>query len=276
MSVLDIILNPFVLGGIALLGVGGIYILMKKPSLLSGSSNTVEPKKLIYLIRPGEKRGIVLPILHESARWLHAKPVDGIIRKFYKVGPGYMFPDGIKFFGVEGHGYTAIPKIGSSEKIIKTENNGPDILPPMGDIDNAVLNESEEQIIPAVIQTTTLTLAEYLKTVVWSEQIFNDMPKQLKDSVLNAVPGMTVEVQPVDEKSLGLKVVSEEAQREKDDETALKALVEDMDEKKKSKYDFQQLMIGGAIGALIVYIMVNQGWLKTAMTMVISQRLLNV
>jgi len=194
-------------------------------TLISCQKVVVEPKTLV-LIRPGEKRALEIPILKETAHWLYCKTIEDVPRKFYKVAPGYVFPNVTKFFAIEGVGYTA--------DIRTPENTAP--------------------------EPTTIDRA---LRILWGDDKYERMPKSNRKLVEDTRWGLTIAIEAYEGEDM--PNISSEALREKDDEAILKILAEDaMDQQKKSKFDFQQILIGVGIGALAVYIMVNQGWLRVA------------
>ena len=223
MSVVDMIFSPVgvMVGLIAVLGIGGYYYYTN--IMPKGGSGT---KKTLVLIRPGEKRALEIPILKETAHWLYCKTVEEVPRKYYKVAPGYVFPNVTKFFAIEGIGYTA--------DIRTPENTAP--------------------------EPTTIDKA---LRILWGDEKYERMPKSNRKLVEDTRWGLTISIEAYEGEDM--PNISSEALREKDDEAILKILAEDaLDEGKKGKFDYQQILIGAAIGALLVYIMVNQGWLKIA------------
>jgi hypothetical protein len=222
MSVIDMIFSPYGVMGvlIVLIGLGAYYYFNV---LNKGGSGT---KKKLVLIRPGEKRALEIDITKETAHWLYCKTVEDVPRKFYKVAPGYVFPNVTKFFAIEGIGYTA--------DIRTPENTQP--------------------------EPTTIDKA---LRILWGDEKYERMPKSNRKLVEDTRWGLTISIEAYEGEDM--PNISSEALREKDDEAVLKILAEDAENQgKKAKFDFQQILIGVAIGALIVYIMVNQGWLKVA------------
>jgi len=223
MSVVDMLFSPYgVMGLLVVLGGLGVYYYYTN-IMSKGGSGT---KKTLVLIRPGEKRALEIPILKETAHWLYCKIIEDVPRKFYKVAPGYVFPNVTKFFAIEGVGYTA--------DIRTPENTAP--------------------------EPTTIDRA---LRILWGDDKYERMPKSNRKLVEDTRWGLTIAIEAYEGEDM--PNISSEALREKDDEAILKILAEDaMDQQKKSKFDFQQILIGVGIGALAVYIMVNQGWLRVA------------
>jgi hypothetical protein len=222
MSILDFLFTPYGLAGIAIIVVGGFIYYWFNIKESSGSGS----KKTLVLIRPGEKRALEIPVIKETAHWLYCKTVEDVPRKFYKVAPGYVFPNVTKFFAIEGIGYTADVKT--------PENRSP--------------------------EPTTIDKA---LRILWGDEKYEKMPKSNRKLVEDCRWGLTIAVEAYEGEDL--PSISSEALREKDDEAILKILAEDANaQQKKGGFDFQQILIGVAIGALIVYIAVNQGWLRVA------------
>jgi hypothetical protein len=224
MAIYDFIFTPFgmIASILAITVAGGAYYWFFMKDTGSGSGS----KKILVLIRPGEKRALEIPIIKETAHWLYCKTMEEVPRKFYKVAPGYVFPNVTKFFAIEGIGYTADAKT-------------PEITSP---------------------EPTTIDKA---LRILWGDERYEKMPKTNRKLVEECRWGLTISIEPYEGEDL--PNISSEALREKDDEAILKILAEDaMESKKKGTFDFQQILIGAAIGALIVYIAVNQGWLRIA------------
>jgi len=223
MSVIDLILSPI---GIGLIFTGlGLSVAYYYFNVLKGGAGS-GTKKILVLLRPGEKRGLEIPIVKETASWLYCKTIEDVPRKFFKVAPGYVFPNVTKFFAVEGIGYTADAKM------------------------------------PTNLAPETVTVDKALR-VIWGDEKYEKMPKSNRRLVEDTRWGLTISVEAFEDESL--PKISSEALREKDDEAILHILAEDAKSNaNKSKFDIQQMLIGGAVGALLVYIMVNQGWLRAA------------
>jgi len=222
MAFYDILFTPYGMVGIAIVFAGAFAYYWFNVRESSGSGS----KKILVLIRPGEKRALEIPILKETAHWLYCKTVEDVPRKFYKVAPGYVFPNVTKFFAIEGIGYTADAKTPE--------------------------NKSQEP--------TTIDKA---LRILWGDDKYEKMPRSNRKLVEDCRWGLTISIEAYEGEDM--PPISSEALREKDDEAILKILAEDAAEnEKKGKFDFQQILIGMAIGALIVYIMVNQGWLRVA------------
>ena len=223
MGIWETIMSPYgVMGGLIILMGLGVYYYYNVYASKSGSGT----KKVLVLIRPGEKRALEIPVLKETAHWLYCKTVEDVPRKFYKVAPGYVFPNVTKFFAIEGIGYTAD---------IRTPTN---TAPEPTTIDKAL-------------------------RICWGDDKYEKMPKTNRKLVEDTRWGLTISIEAYEGEDM--PSISSEALREKDDEAILKILAEDaLEQQKKGKFDFQQILIGMAIGALIVYIAVNQGWLRVA------------
>jgi hypothetical protein len=222
MSALDFLFTPYGIM-IMVIVIGGAFIYYWFVIRESSGSGT---KKTLVLIRPGEKRALEIPIIKETAHWLYCKTVEEVPRKFYKVAPGYVFPNVTKFFAIEGIGYTADAK-------------------------------TPENVTP---EPTTIDKA---LRILWGDEKYEKMPKSNRKLVEDSRWGLTIAIEAYEGEEL--PNISSEALREKDDEAILKILAEDaLENEKKGKFDLQQILIGAAIGALLVYIMVNQGWLRVA------------
>ena len=222
MAMWDFIFTPIGIASIAIIAGGGFlyYWFVMRESSGSGT------KKMLVLIRPGEKRALEIPILKETAHWLYCKTVEDVPRKFYKVAPGYVFPNVTKFFAIEGIGYTAD---------VKTPEN----------------------------RTPEPTTIDKALRILWGDEKYEKMPKSNRKLVEECRWGLTISIEAYEGEDL--PSISSEALREKDDEAILKILAEDaMEKDKKGGFDVQQILIGAAIGALLVYIAVNQGWLRIA------------
>ena len=223
MSIIDIIFSPIGIGLISVLLIGGgavVYYLKFMQGIGSGT------KKILILLRPGEKRGLEIPIVKETASWLYCKTVEEVPRKFFKVAPGYVFPNVTKFFAVEGVGFTADAKM------------------------------------PTNLAPETVTIDKALR-IMWGDEKYEKMPKSNRRIVEDTRWGLTISVEPFDDDTL--PKISSEALREKDDESVLKILAEDArNQASKAKFDLQQILIGAGAGALFTYIFINQGWLKVA------------
>jgi len=207
---------------VALVLGGAYYMLVMKKPKISGR------RKILLLIRPGDRRGMEIPIVKETASWLYCKTVEDVPRRFMKVGPGYVFPDNIiRFLAIEGVGYTADAKI----------------------------NEGDN------VQTTTIDKA---LRALWEDKRYEGMPKDLRKMVEDSKWGFSVEVEAIESTELQ-KIKSEEANREKDDENVLRVLADAADEaNKKKSWDMNSMLIGGSVGALVTYLAVNQGWIRVA------------
>ena len=223
MSIIDIIFSPIGIGLISVLLIGGgavVYYLKFMQGIGSGT------KKILILLRPGEKRGLEIPIVKETASWLYCKTVEEVPRKFFKVAPGYVFPNVTKFFAIEGIGYTADAKM------------------------------------PTNLAPETATLDKALR-ILWGDEKYEKMPKSNRRLVEDTRWGLTIAVDAFEDDTL--PKISSEALREKDDESVLKILAEDArNQASKAKFDLQQILIGAGAGALFTYIFINQGWLKVA------------
>jgi hypothetical protein len=223
MSIIDVIFSPLGIGLISVLVIGGgavVYYLKFMQGIGSGT------KKVLILLRPGEKRGLEIPIVKETASWLYCKTVEEVPRKFFKVAPGYVFPNVTKFFAVEGVGYTADAKL------------------------------------PTNLAPETATLDKALR-ILWGDEKYEKMPKSNRRLVEDTRWGLTIAVEAFEDETL--PNISSEALREKDDEAILHILAEDAkNAASKAKFDLQQILIGAGAGALFTYIFINQGWLKVA------------
>jgi len=71
------------------------------------SIGKVGTKKVVLLLRPRDKRGIVIPVVKETDRILECKKVSGVTHRYLKNGPGWTFPDKTIFIAEEGIAYTA-------------------------------------------------------------------------------------------------------------------------------------------------------------------------
>ena len=222
MSIIDTLSSPLVIGlGFVFVIVGGLsYYYLKVMGGNMGSGT----KKILILLRPGEKRGIEIPIIKETATWLYCKTIEEVPRKFYKVAPGYVFPNVTKFFAIEGIGYTADAKM------------------------------------PTNLAPETVTIDKALR-VIWGDEKYDKMPKSNRRLVEDTRWGLTIAVEAFEDETL--PKISSEALREKDDESVLKILAEDArNQAEKSKFNLQQMLIGAVAGAFLVYFFVHQGWIK--------------
>jgi hypothetical protein len=221
-AIIGMLLSPIGMAviGVVVVGAGYYYMTYMRGGAGSGT------KKILVLIRPGEKRGLEIPIIKETAAWLYCKTVEDVPRKFYKVAPGYVFPNVTKFFAIEGIGYTADAKT------------------------------------PTNLAPETVTLDKALR-ILWGDERYEKMPKTQRRLVEDNRWGLTIAIDAIEDEAL--PKISSEALREKDDEAVLHILAEDAKSSAgKTKFDFQQLLIGAAVGALLTYVLINQGWLRVA------------
>jgi len=219
---IDVIFSPIALalGSILIMGGGAYYYFVMSKNSGSGT------KKFVVIIKPGDHRGLEIPVVKETAKWIYCKTVDEIPRKFYKVAPSYVFPTATKWFCVEGIGYT------------------------------------HDVTLPDQLQQETVTIDKALR-VLWGDEKYEKMPNKSRGLIENSRWGFTIAIDAVEDSTM--PIISSEALREKDDESVLHILAEDArNQEKKGKFDFQQMLIGGAVGAFLVYILINQGYLRVA------------
>jgi hypothetical protein len=68
----------------------------------------VASKGTVILFRPKDKRAEFVPVLREEENLIRCKPKDGIARRFFKGGHGWVINKKNYFLAVEGSGYTAV------------------------------------------------------------------------------------------------------------------------------------------------------------------------
>ena len=224
MSIISTLTSPLVLG-LGAVGIAGAVAVYYYTTVVKGGMGS-GTKKTLVLIRPNEKRAMEIPIVKETATWLYCKTVEDVPRKFFKVAPGYVFPNVTKFFAIEGIGYTADAKM------------------------------------PQDLAPETVTLDKALR-IAWGDEKYEKMPKSNRKLIEDTRWGLTIAIEAFEDETL--PKISSEALREKDDEAVLHILAEDAkNATSKGKFDLQQILMGAGAGALFTYIFINQGWLKVA------------
>jgi len=160
MSIISTLTSPLVLG-LGAVGITGAVAFYYYSTVVKGGMGS-GTKKILVLIRPGERRGLEIPILKETAVWLYCKTVDDIPRKFYKVAPGYVFPNVTKFYAVEGVGYTADVKM------------------------------------PTNLEPETVTIDKALR-ILWGDEKYEKMPKSNRKMVEDTKWGLTISIEPIED-----------------------------------------------------------------------------
>jgi len=124
-------------------------------------SFNLKQKKEVMLLNPDDNRFTSLKVERETESLLYCKKQDGILYRFFKLGPGWTGPI-IRFLAVEG-----TPLI----SYIATQN------------------KDGKQV------TVETSLVKFLK-LIWTDKGYNGLPQTLKDLAEKPPIGTTVTVQP--------------------------------------------------------------------------------
>jgi hypothetical protein len=158
--------NPLIVGGVvAVVGAvaaGGAYMYAKQGTPAGG-------RKEVVLLRPGF-RGLIVPVTKETAKSLECKKTEGVTRKFYKFGRGWVFPKDTKFLAVDGNAYT---------KIIQG------------------------------VDAVQITIPEYLR-FIWGDAVYDKTPKQLREQLETTKVGVTITPDKISDDDKGLPPVNAE------------------------------------------------------------------
>lgn len=181
------------------------------------------PTKEVLLLRPRDKRGLVVPIAQETDLGLICKKTGGIMRRFLKAGCAWTFTIRGKvvtrFIGLEGTAYTAILK-------------GKEIV--------------------------NISLEEALR-IVWDDDFYDKIPPERKEAVEKDKWGITIEVSPIVEEEEGLIPMSSDDLHDADDDVVLSKIAKGANP--SAKREIYQFAMGAIAGGFLVYLSVMQGWL---------------
>jgi hypothetical protein len=206
MAIIDWLMNPVVLTTILIIVVIFFVIVFLR------ARRIVLSNKVITVLQPRDKRAFDLPITEETDTALICRKIGGkgVERRFYKAGPGWHYINGaVRFFGLEGKGYTAI-------------------LPEGAD------------------KPKTMTLPNALKSL-WGEEAYKKAPEKLREVVENHVFGVTIipDKIPDDDK---FKTISSENIDKENIKDAMDVLGKKLRQKNKmDRNTFIFGLIGGAL-----------------------------
>jgi hypothetical protein len=182
--------SPLIVGGIVAavgaVAVGGTYLYAKQGTPAGG-------RKEVVLLRPGF-RGLIVPVTKETAKSLECKKTEGVVRKFYKFGRGWVFPKDTKFLAVDGTAYT---------KIIRG------------------------------VEEVTVTIPEYLR-FLWGDAAYEKTPKALREPIEQYKVGVTITPDRISDDDKGLPRIDAEDVNEEDEKTIAKGLKTAVDDSQKT------------------------------------------
>jgi hypothetical protein len=182
--------NPLVVGAIVgtvgVVAAGGAYMYAKQGTPAGG-------RKEVVLLRPGF-RGLIVPVTKETAKSLECKKTEGVLRKFYIYGRGWVFKKDTKFLAVSGVGYT---------KIVKGANE------------------------------VKVTIPEFLR-FMWGDAAYEKTPKQLREPLEKYEIGVTITPDALSDEDSKLPRVSEEDINDQDEQTIAKGLKSAVEDSQKT------------------------------------------
>jgi hypothetical protein len=205
--------NPLIVGGIVAavgaVATGGAYLYAKRGTPTGG-------RKEVILLRPGF-RGLIVPVTKETAKSLECKKTEGVLRKFYIYGRGWVFPKGTKFLAVDGSAYT---------KIIRG------------------------------VEEVKVSVPDYLR-LLWGDVAYdsNRFPKVLREAIEKTVVGVTITPDRISDDDKGLPRIDAEDVNEEDEKTIAKGLKSAVEDSQKP--NLVQAILFMAVGAFVTYILCN-------------------
>jgi hypothetical protein len=202
--------NPLIVGGIVgIIGVvaaGGAYMYAKQGTPAGG-------RKEVVLLRPGF-RGLIVPVTKETAKSLECKKTEGVTRKFYKFGRGWVFPKDTKFLAVDGNAYT---------KIINT---------------------------PESLQ---ISIPDYLR-FTWGDAAYEKTPKSLREPLEQNRIGVTITPDKIGDDDKGLPPVNAEDVNDEKKEKLVGYVTKAIKDEGKMDWKtmFMGVSIGLVVGIMLV------------------------
>lgn len=201
------------------------FMLMVVIIIMGGGAvlvTSLKPEKRVELLRPRDSRGKILTVVEETDIGLTCKPSGGVTYRFIKAGRGWTYSVRgkmiTKFFGIEGTAYTGIIK-------------GDDIV--------------------------NVSVSEFLR-FVWHDKFYDAIPAQQRQAIESDVHGITIEVQKIDEDSLGLPTLRPVDIHDEDESVMIRRFVKGAQNIKPGSY--MNYVATGLIGALLMYLAIKQGW----------------
>jgi hypothetical protein len=212
--------NPLIVGGIVAavgaVAVGGTYLYAKQGTPAGG-------RKEVVLLRPGV-RGLIVPVTKETAKSLECKKTEGVTRKFYKFGRGWVFPKDTKFLAVDGNAYT---------KIIDTP------------------------------ESVKISVPDYLR-FLWGDIAYDSerFPKVLRDAIEKTIVGITITPDKIGDDDKGLPPVNAEDVNDEKKEKLVGYVTKAI--KDEGKMDWKTMFMGVSIGLVVGIMLVSFKVIKLA------------
>lgn len=182
-----------------------------------------KPTKKVELLRPRDRRGQTLSVSRETDLALECKKSKGVIYRFIKAGPSWVFNQSgkmvTKFFGMEGTAYTGMMK------------------------GNAMVN---------------VPVKEYLE-FLWGDKFYNAIPDDQKRKVETDVWGITVEIGKIKEEDYDLTTLTAADIDDEGDTSVLRRIAKAAEPSKKGQ--FYQFLVGTLLGGSLVFFLMTQGYI---------------